>query len=485
MPRYLNQIDLVYMWTLYPACLLTSAERVLDCGMAVPSSGKRWDSLDPPLSKYSLEGVRKLGFQFMTPVQSATIPYFMQNKDVAVEAITGSGKTLAFVIPILEILTRRPEPWTDRETGALILTPTRELATQIAGVLEPFLLQVAIKLSLVIGGCDLQGNITAINDGAHVIVATPGRLVDMLSRQDCNLASSVRSLEVLVLDEADRLLELGFEQSINTILSYLPKQRRTGLFSATLNQDVKALIRAGLRNPVTVTVRDRQAERGTDPTPKSLSNFYLVVEAEKKVRALLTVLNNFCKDKVIVFFSTCASVCYFGTLTKRLLPTANVLVLHGKMHSKRQRLFEEFSSCSCGVLMCTDVMARGVDFPSVDWVVQFDPPSSTKSFVHRCGRTARMGQQGQALVMLLPSESSYVEFLSLNQHISLEPYVLQECVGEEVLSEARELGTRERYGNISFFVCWCPCKYFTGRYTSKERGHLCPLSIFTINMNAS
>lgn len=413
--------------------------------MDVPTSDKAWSSLEPPLSVCCLEEVKRMGFQHMTPVQSSTIPYFMQNKDVAVEAVTGSGKTLAFVIPIIEILTRRPQLWTCKETGALILTPTRELATQIAGVLEPFLLQASLKLTLLIGGHDLQSNITSINKvGAHVVVATPGRLVDVLSRKDCNLASYVRSLEVLVLDEADRLLELGFEQSISTVLSYLPKQRRTGLFSATLNQDVKALIRAGMRDPVTIMVKDRQSSKGSVPTPKSLSNFYLVCEAEKKLLALFTVLKNLQDKKVIVFFATCASVCYFGSLASRLLPTSNILALHGKMHSKRQKLFSDFASCSSGALLCTDVMARGVDFPSVNWVIQFDPPSSTKSFVHRCGRTARMGQQGQALVILLPSEAPYVEFLNLNQHISLELYVLDDCIGDDVLAKAKELGAKER-----------------------------------------
>ncbi len=413
--------------------------------MEAPLSDRTWDRLEPPLSQSCREGVRKLGFEFMTPVQSATIPYFMQNKDVAVEAITGSGKTLAFVLPVIEILTRRSHPWSSRETGALLITPTRELASQIAGVLGPFLDEVSLTLTLLIGGSDLQNNITRINrDGAHVVVATPGRLVDVLSRKDCNLASSVHSLEVLVLDEADRLLELGFEQSINTALSYLPKQRRTGLFSATLNQDVKALIRAGMRNPVTITVRDKQEGRDLAPTPKSLSNFYLECEAERKALALFSLLNNLCEKKVIVFFATCASVGYFGTLARRLFSQLHIVALHGKMHSKRQKLFAEFSSCNRGVLMCTDVMARGVDFPSVDWVIQFDPPSSAKSFIHRCGRTARMGQLGHALVMLLPSEMSYVEFMSLNQHITLESYPLVDAVASDVLTKARELGAKER-----------------------------------------
>lgn len=413
--------------------------------MGTPLSDRTWETLDPSLSSYCLEGVRKLGFEFMTPVQSATIPYFMQNKDVAVEAVTGSGKTLAFVLPIVEILARRSQPWTHRETGALIITPTRELATQIAGVLELFLDKVSLTLTLLIGGHELQKSIAKVNtDGAHVVVATPGRLVDVLSRKDCSLAASVHSLEVLVLDEADRLLELGFEQSINTALSYLPKQRRTGLFSATLNQDVKALIRAGMRNPVTITVRDKQGKKDLAPTPNSLSNFYLECVAEKKVLTLFSLLNNLSDKKVIVFFATCASVGYIGALTRRLFSKLNVLALHGKMHSKRQKLFAEFSSCETGVLMCTDVMARGVDFPSVDWVIQFDPPSSAKSFVHRCGRTARMGQIGHALVMLLPSEMSYVEFMNLNQHISLKPYPLVDTVPNSVMAKAKELGAKER-----------------------------------------
>ena len=415
--------------------------------MDAPLSDRTWHSLQPPLSQCCLEGVKRLGFNFMTPVQSATIPYFVQNKDVAVEAVTGSGKTLAFVLPVIEIMTRKPEPWSLRETGALILTPTRELATQIAGVISSLLNGLPLCLTLLIGGRerDLQENVERINtQGAHLIVATPGRLVDVLSRQDCNLASSVRCLEVLVLDEADRLLELGFEQSINTILSYLPKQRRTGLFSATLNQDVKALIRAGMRNPVTITVKEKQTASDLAPTPKSLTNFYFTCDAEHKLSSLFAVLCSLADQKVIVFFATCASVEYFGTLARRLLPKMNILTLHGKMHNKRQKLFSQFSSCKSGCLMCTDVMARGVDFPSVHWVIQFDPPSSTKSFVHRCGRTARMGQMGQALVILLPSEASYVEFLNLNQNITLAQYRMTDDVQHDVVERAKEVALKER-----------------------------------------
>lgn len=414
--------------------------------MDVPISDRSWDTLEPPLSGCCLEVLKNMEFGFMTPVQSATIPYFMKNKDVAVEAVTGSGKTLAFVLPTVEILSRRSLAWSSRETGAMVLTPTRELATQIAGVFENFLNLFSFSLVLLIGGKDIQTDIERINSkGAHVVVATPGRLVDILSR-DCNLAMSLRSLEVLVLDEADRLLELGFEQSINTALSYCPKQRRTGLFSATLNQDVKALIRAGMRNPVTITVKDKRTASDKAPTPMSLSNFYLVCEPEEKMSRLLKILCELCDKKVIVFFATCASVGYFSTISKRLLPELNVVAIHGKMHKARQQLFAKFSEHSRAVLMCTDVMARGVDFPNVDWVIQFDPPSSTKAFVHRCGRTARMGKQGQALVMLLPTETSYVEFLSVNQHICLQSYVgVTETDDKgDLVAKVRALAAKER-----------------------------------------
>ena len=415
--------------------------------MNAPNSGKRWSDLDPPLSECCLKGVDELGFEFMTPVQASTIPYFMQNKDVAVEALTGSGKTLAFVIPVVEMLIKRTSPWTKGEVGALVISPTRELASQIASVFVPFL-PSSLSLALLIGGRDIQADVSLVNEqGAQVIVATPGRLVDLLCRSDCQLAPAVRSLEVLVLDEADRLLELGFEQSINMVFSYLPKQRRTGLFSATLTQDVKGLIRAGMRNPVTITVKERHGSSHSDltPTPKTLHNYYLVSTADKKMVRLFTLLRQLHDKKIIVFFATCASVSYFATLTKRFLPSATVLALHGRMHSKRQKCFDTFSSSSSAVLICTDVMARGVDFPLVDWVIQFDPPSSTKAFVHRCGRTARIGHTGEAIVMLLESEVSYVDFLKLNQHISLEPYeVTSEESDGDIVKRVRELAVKER-----------------------------------------
>ncbi|XP_013401192.1 ATP-dependent RNA helicase DDX55 isoform X2 [Lingula anatina] len=355
-----------------------------------------WDNLSVTLSKFITNVLKKLKFKRMTPVQAACIPLFMSNKDVAVEAVTGSGKTLAFLIPILEILNRREDKLRKKDVGAIIITPTRELAVQISEVLTKFLeLAPQFTQLLLIGGANPLKDIQRFRDqGGHIIIATPGRLEDLFQRRQegVDIAASVKALEVLVLDEADRLLDMGFEASINTILSYLPKQRRTGLFSATQTQEVEALIRAGLRNPVRVTVKEKNTGDtvGTQRTPSSLQNYYMVCDSDKKFNYLVDFLKSHSQLKNMVFFSTCASVDYFS------------------------------KALETGILMCTDVMARGIDIPDVNWVIQFDPPSSATAFVHRCGRTARIGNTGNALVFLIPTEESYVQFLSINQKVPLK-----------------------------------------------------------------
>jgi ATP-dependent RNA helicase DDX55/SPB4 len=385
-----------------------------------------------------------MGFEHPTTVQRMTIPHFMSSKDVAVEAVTGSGKTLAFVIPVVEAVISRCKPWRAGQTAAVIITPTRELATQISVVFHSFL-PADLQVRLLIGGTNVDHNVSAINQkGSVVVVATPGRLLVLLSRSDCHLATHVQSLEFLVLDEADRLLEMGFHQTLTSIIKYLPKQRKTGLFSATLNSDVKQLVKAGLREPVTVTVREPGQANGTTAMPANLHNYYLECGAEMRLSVLVALLSSLQGQKLLVFFATCASVSYFSSLVSRLCPELVILSLHGRMHNKRQSIFDHFSTMDSGVLMCTDVMARGVDFPAVDWVLQFDPPSSSNSFVHRCGRTARMGQEGRALILLTPSEASYVEFLRLNKGLMLQPYptLHAPCVRDQArdtIAQEREL----------------------------------------------
>ncbi|KAI9342638.1 DEAD-domain-containing protein [Obelidium mucronatum] len=415
----------------------------------------------------------------MTPVQASTIPLFLAYKDVVVEAVTGSGKTLAFVIPILEMLLRREEQWQKNEIGAVIISPTRELAKQISDVVSTFLKFLTDGLpdsagdeettttqynhrlvhQMFIGGTSVNQDIQAFKSkGGNILIGTPGRLEDLLTTR--SILFNTKNLQVLVLDEADRLLE--FESSVNAILLRLPKQRRTGLFSATMSEALDGIVRAGLRNPVKVavkveTVRAHNAAASSGDhqlTPSTLSIGYTLVEPHQKLEQLLAHVKEHPNAKTIVYFATCAIVDYLYTAltfdradesdgvsssgkkkkgkgrTPKKLPGFNeyldgiqVFSLHGKMNPKRREaVYEKFTSCSdpC-ILLTTDVSSRGLDIPDVDWVIQFDPPQDPKSFSHRCGRTARAGRVGSAVVYLTAPEETYVEFLQIRK-IPMSPF---------------------------------------------------------------
>uniref|UniRef100_A0A4W6DET4 ATP-dependent RNA helicase n=1 Tax=Lates calcarifer TaxID=8187 RepID=A0A4W6DET4_LATCA len=374
-----------------------------------------WDSLPVKLNEGILQTLEELKFTHMTPVQSACIPLFMSNKDVAAEAVTGSGKTLAFVIPIIELLLKREEKLKKMQVGALVITPTRELALQISEVMEQFIHKFPqFTQILLIGGTNPIEDVEKFKDqGANIVIATPGRLEDMFRRKadGLDLASAVRSLDVLA----------RYGIKVNVVLFYLPKQRRTGLFSATQTQELEKLVRAGLRNPVRITVKEKGvAATAIQKTPARLSNYYTICKSEDKFNNLVAFLRQHKHEKQLVFFSTCACVEYYGRALETLVKKVTVHCIHGKMKHKRNKIFADFRALKSGILVCTDVMARGIDIPDVNWVLQYDPPSSASAFVHRCGRTARIGNQGNALVFLLPMEETYVNFLSINQKCPLQ-----------------------------------------------------------------
>lgn len=391
----------------------------------------KWNKLDVDLGIATKRAIKEMGFKTMTPVQAACIPLLLKNKDVAAEAVTGSGKTLAFLIPMLELLQNRNEKLKRHEVGGIIISPTRELATQTSQVLAHFLRHVDdLTQMLLVGGNSVTSDIERFKTkGANILIATPGRLEDLLTRKsDINLSAAVKSLELLVLDEADHLLDLGFEKTLTTILQYLPRQRRTGLFSATQTKEVEQLVRAGLRNPVLVAVREKtskkcvskDSEESDVSTPATLANYYTICEPEEKLSTLVGFLRSQgSHQKYMLFLSTCACVDYFATVLKMLFSDLQVFALHGKMKEKRFKIFDSFRKAASGVLICTDLMARGVDIAEVHWVIQYDPPSSAASFVHRCGRTARIGNKGSALVILLPTEDAYVDFIYRNQKVRL------------------------------------------------------------------
>ena len=406
------------------------------------AEGPRFSSLTPPLRPESLEVLAAQGFERATPVQGAAIGLLAGNKDVAVEACTGSGKTLAFVLPMVEILARasKEQSFRKHHVGAVVVSPTRELARQIFDVAAPFMatLPNMAPPMLLVGGTDVNEDVRAFAAaGAAALIGTPGRLDDLMLR---SAAFDAKRCELLVLDEADRLLSMGFARAINAIIARLPKQRRTGLFSATQTDEVEELARAGLRNPVRVTVRDAAAQAAANAAkasglpansaaargklPAQLKLLYKVCRVDERLWRLREFLKENADKKTIVYFLTCACVDYFATAMCDGAPASpgdgvDVVALHGKMkQSQREQALARFASGAGGCLLCTDVAARGLDIPGVDWVVQFDAPQDPAAFVHRVGRTARMGRDGSALLFLSPHESSYVEFLRV-RHIHL------------------------------------------------------------------
>ncbi|TFA99316.1 ATP-dependent rRNA helicase SPB4 [Trichoderma ghanense] len=413
--------------------------------VAVKKDPRAWDALTPPLAQWILDAVSSMGFKQMTPVQAATMPQFLGNKDVVVEAVTGSGKTLAFLIPIVQRLLRLEEPTKKHHVGAIVISPTRELAAQIHTVLlsllefhapsaeilphlkgedkRPGNAVPAIVPQLLVGGTTTPAQDLSyfVRHSPNLLISSPGRLVELLGSRHVHID---QSFEVLVLDEADRLLDLGFKQDLQTILSHLPKQRRTGLFSASVSEAVGEIIRVGLRNPVKIEVKVKMKDGGVVEDrriPASLQMSYLVTPASHKLPALAQLLERLPvrPQKSIVFLSTCAAVDYFQHTLPQILPQGfSLLPLHGKHPAKvREKNFNRFlTSVSPTVLLTTDLAARGLDIPQVDLVVQIDAPSDPKVFIHRSGRAGRAGRKGLAVVMLHPGhEEDYAKFLEIRQ----------------------------------------------------------------------
>lgn len=422
----------------------------------------KFREFSPPLCEAVLAEVDALGFSHMTPVQAATLPLFLANKDVCVDACTGSGKTLAFVLPIVQLLHRKLADGTVQlpargsntsKLVAMVISPTRELARQIFDCAVPFFSRAfgdKVQPLLFVGGTSVEEDLGLVRAAAGhcvVVVGTPGRTEDLLAR--CvGSRLDAREFEVLILDEADTLLDMGFEVSLNKILSHLPKQRRTGLFSATQTQEVKALARAGLRNPATVSVQvAKRADQDAQVTPSTLQNYFALVDHDRRLSALCHFLKAKPDAKLLVFFSTCSAVDFFGAVLEQLVGSGDkfpVVALHGKMpQRKRTAHYEQFVQLEAGVLVCTDVVARGIDLPDVDWIVQFDPPQDPNFFVHRVGRTARAGRQGCALSFLSANEDAYVNFLKLRK-VPCEEMSLPLESMDDVLPQVKEMVVRDR-----------------------------------------
>uniref|UniRef100_A0A3Q3KMZ2 ATP-dependent RNA helicase n=1 Tax=Monopterus albus TaxID=43700 RepID=A0A3Q3KMZ2_MONAL len=351
---------------------------------------------DFPISKKTLLGLQEAQYRQPTEIQKQTIGFALQGKDVLGAAKTGSGKTLAFLIPVLECLYR--QQWSSMDgLGALIISPTRELAYQTFEVLRKVGKNHEISAGLIIGGKDLKSESERIHR-TNIVICTPGRL---LQHMDETATFHASNLHMLVLDEADRILDMGFADTLNAIVENLPKTRQTLLFSATQTKSVKDLARLSLKDPEYVWVH----EKAKFSTPATLEQSYIVCELHQKVNMLYSFIRSHLKKKVIVFFACCKEVQYLFRAFCRLRPGMPILALHGKQQQmKRVEVYNDFLRKQNAVLFATDIAARGLDFPAVNWVLQFDCPEDADTYIHRVGRTARYKEGGEALLLLLPTE---------------------------------------------------------------------------------
>ncbi|TKS67524.1 ATP-dependent RNA helicase DDX18 [Collichthys lucidus] len=361
-------------------------------------------SLAELVSESTLKAVKEMGFEHMTEIQHKSIRPLLEGRDVLAAAKTGSGKTLAFLIPSIELIYKL-KFMPRNGTGVVILSPTRELAMQTYGVLKELMTHHVHTYGLIMGGSNRSAEAQRLANGVNILVATPGRLLDHLQNTP---GFMYKNLQCLIIDEADRILEVGFEEELKQIIKLLPKKRQTMLFSATQTRKVEDLARISLkREPLYVGVDDNKDNATVD----GLEQGYVVCPSEKRFLLLFTFLKKNRKKKLMVFFSSCMSVKFHYELLNYIdLP---VMAIHGKQkQTKRTTTFFQFCNADSGILLCTDVAARGLDIPEVDWIVQYDPPDDPKEYIHRVGRTARgINGRGHALLILRPEELGFLRFL--------------------------------------------------------------------------
>ncbi|KAK5165277.1 ATP-dependent RNA helicase dbp4 [Saxophila tyrrhenica] len=351
-----------------------------------------------PLSAPTEEGLKSAHFSALTDIQAKAIPRALQGSDILGAAKTGSGKTLAFLLPVLENLYRAQCIGADAGLGAMIISPTRELAIQIFEVLR----KVGGKghlfaAGLVIGGKGLREERDALSR-MNIVVCTPGRILQHLSQTS---TFNVDNLRMLVLDEADRIMDMGFKKDVDAIIEYLPSDRQTMLFSATQTKRVSDLSRLALKEPEYISVH----EAASTSTPKSLQQNYTVTPLPEKLDTLWSFLQASKKSKILVFLSSGKQVRFVYEAFRHMQPGIPLLHLTGRQkQTARLEITQKFSNAKHSCLFATDVVARGLDFPAVDWVIQVDCPEDGDTYIHRVGRTARYEKAGRAVLFLDPSE---------------------------------------------------------------------------------
>jgi ATP-dependent RNA helicase RhlE len=370
-----------------------------------------------------LEAVKSRGYEKSTPIQEKTIPSILAGHDVLGNAQTGTGKTAAFTLPMLQLLNRvKPQKKTIR---ALVLVPTRELAAQVEECVRDYGQNLDLKALCIFGGVPINPQLKALKIGIDILVATPGRLIDHLGRGTVKLSN----VEMLILDEADRMLDMGFINDIKKIVKFLPKNRQTLLFSATHGKDVKKFISEQLDNPVIVKI---EGEKSAADQVKQVIHF---VEKNRKRDLLAHLINSGEWKQVLVFTRTKHAANKLARQLEQVNITASAIHAN-KSQNARTRALAEFKAGEVCVLVATDIAARGIDISNLPHVVNFELPNSAKDYVHRIGRTGRAGVDGVALSLVSKEEKELLD--------KVEKF-LKWNIKREVISNYPRLGPSQAY----------------------------------------
>ena len=347
------------------------------------------------LDSIFINAVEKKGYSNPTPVQIKVIPWILKGKDILASAQTGTGKTAGFTLPLLQRLSKKKHH-PSRSVRALILTPTRELASQVHENVKEYSVFSDLKSTVIYGGVGQNPQVRKIRSGIDVLVATPGRLLDLHSQRVLHLDK----IEVLVLDEADRMLDMGFHREISKIISLLPDARQNLLFSATFSKDIKSLAQNILRHPVNIDTSPETL------TVEAINQFVFKVDKARKAELIIKLIKDGAWDQVLVFTRTKHGA---NNLCKKMKSCdINAMAIHGnKSQTARTKALAGFKDGSVNVLVATDIAGRGIDIPLLPHVVNFELPNIPEDYVHRIGRTGRAGSNGEAVSLVSVDEYAY------------------------------------------------------------------------------
>jgi superfamily II DNA/RNA helicase len=388
--------------------------------------------LSPVLEK----AIADTGYTTMTPIQAKAIPIVLAGRDVMGAAQTGTGKTAAFSLPLLQKMLKHENSSASparHPVRALVLAPTRELADQVAKNVKTYAKHSKLRSMVVFGGVDMKPQTLELKTGVEVLVATPGRLLDHIEAKNCVL----NQVEYVVLDEADRMLDIGFLPDLQRILSYLPKQRQTLLFSATFSPEIKRLAESYLQNPVLVEVARPNA------TATNVEQRFYSVTSDDKRRAVIKLLKDRELKQAIVFVNSKLGCARLARSLERDGLKTNAL--HGdKSQDERLKALEAFKKGEVDVLVCTDVAARGLDIADLPAVFNFDVPFNAEDYVHRIGRTGRAGASGLAITLVAREDTRLIGDIEklINKKIEIEPIELDEARPFRGREERSERGER-------------------------------------------